>query len=298
MDKLAIPMRETVGHAIRCELLRAQVFAGQRTPVVFGQPEAWVAQLIESLKQQAEGKSELAADLAAKAFEAAPASAGSIDGQRFEWLADADSRLGPVLEVCLNGHYTWVPFQHLAKIHFDAPEDLRDCVWMPAQLSFTNGGSSVALVPTRYPGSEKSEDGLVNLARKTEWLPLPGEDRYAGLGQRAAHLGLLRGHEIGLAAGLEPGARIVHRRVEPEPVEIIAQVVVGGDVAAAAGAAVAVEQVAQPLQRRAPPAAVDHPLDHLAVGDEQAQQGGEIGAVPVARQVAVGQADVAALQHG
>lgn len=184
MDKLAIPMRETVGHAIRCELLRAEVFAGRRTPVVFGQPEAWVAQLIESLKQQGEGQDALAADLAAQAFEAAPTSAGSIDGEAFEWLADADSRLGPVLETCLNGHYTWVPFKHLAKVHFDAPEDLRDCVWMPAQLSFTNGGSSVALVPTRYPGSEKSADGLINLARKTEWLALPGQERWSGLGQR------------------------------------------------------------------------------------------------------------------
>lgn len=184
MDKLAIPMRETVGHAIRCELLRAQVFAGKRTPVVFGQPEAWVAQLIESLKQQGEGHDQLAVDLATKAFDAAPTSAGAIDGQRFEWLADADSRLGPILEVCLNGHYTWVPFQHLAKISFDKPEDLRDCVWMPAQLSFTNGGNSVALVPTRYVGSDKSDDGLINLARKTVWEPLPGDERYAGLGQR------------------------------------------------------------------------------------------------------------------
>lgn len=184
MDKLAIPMRETVGHAIRCELLRAQVFAGKRTPVVFGQPEAWVAQLIESLKQQGKGNVALAADLAAKAFDAAPTCSGMLDGQRFEWLADADSRLGPVLEVCLNGHYTWVPFQHLAKIGFDAPEDLRDCVWMPAQLSFTNGGNSVALVPTRYVDSDKSDDGLINLARKTVWEPLAGEERYAGLGQR------------------------------------------------------------------------------------------------------------------
>ena len=67
LDKLAIPMRETVGHAIRCELLRAEVFAGRRTPVVFGQPQAWVAQLIESLRQQGDGQPELAADLAAKA---------------------------------------------------------------------------------------------------------------------------------------------------------------------------------------------------------------------------------------
>lgn len=184
LDKLAIPMRETVGHAIRCELLRAEVFAGRRTPVVFGQPEAWVAQLVESLRQQGQGQTELAADLAAQAFEAAPLSAGRLDGTPFEWLADADSRLGPVLETCLNGHYTWVPFQHLASIRFDAPEDLRDCVWLPAQLRFTNGGQSVALVPTRYPGSEQSDDGLLQLARKTTWQPLPGSERYAGLGQR------------------------------------------------------------------------------------------------------------------
>ena len=52
MDKLAIPMRETVGHAIRCELMRAQVFAGKRTPMVFGQPDQWLALLIESLLQK------------------------------------------------------------------------------------------------------------------------------------------------------------------------------------------------------------------------------------------------------
>lgn len=184
LDKLAIPMRETVGHAIRCELIRAEVFAGRRTPVVFGQPEAWVARLVESLRQQGQGQPERAADLAMQAFDAAPSSAGCIDGKRFDWLADADSRLGPVLETCLNGHYTWVPFQHLAKLRFDPPQDLRDCVWLPAQLHFTNGGQSVALVPTRYLGSEKSDDGLVNLARKTTWQALPGVERYAGLGQR------------------------------------------------------------------------------------------------------------------
>jgi type VI secretion system protein ImpE len=183
LDKLAIPMRETVGHAIRCELLREQVFAGQRTPMVLGQPQGWLAGLIESLNQAGRGEHQLAADLAARAFEDAPAVAGRIDDQAFEWLADADSRLGPVLEACVNGHYCWVPLQHLTRITFDAPEDLRDSVWMPAQLSFANGGGSVALVPTRYPGSQRSEDGLICLARKTEWLAAPGE-RWFGLGQR------------------------------------------------------------------------------------------------------------------
>jgi type VI secretion system protein ImpE len=183
MDKAAIPMRETVGHAIRCELLRAEVFAGKRTPVVLGEPQPWLASLIESLAQAGQGHHDLAAELADKAFEGAPAVSGTIDDQPFEWLADADSRLGPVLEAVINGRYAWVPMHQLARIDFDAPEDLRDAVWTPAHLVFANGGDSVALVPTRYPGSQASDDGLINLARKTEWVAAPGE-RWFGLGQR------------------------------------------------------------------------------------------------------------------
>jgi type VI secretion system protein ImpE len=183
LDKLAIPMRETVGHAIRCELMRAQVFAGKRTPMVFGQPDEWLALLVESLLRKGQGDEALSQDLAARAFDAAPAVGGRIDGTPFEWIMDADSRLGPVLEACVNGNYYWVPFARLAKVTLEAPEDLRDCVWTPAQLTFANGGETVALVPTRYPGSQDSTDGLINLARKTEWVAI-GPDRYAGLGQR------------------------------------------------------------------------------------------------------------------
>ena len=39
LDALAIPMKQMYGEAIRCEGLRADVFAGKRTPMVFGQPD-------------------------------------------------------------------------------------------------------------------------------------------------------------------------------------------------------------------------------------------------------------------
>jgi type VI secretion system protein ImpE len=41
----------------------------------------------------------------------------------------------------------------------------------------------VALIPTRYPGSEESPDGLIALARKTIWEEM-GADAHRGLGQR------------------------------------------------------------------------------------------------------------------
>jgi type VI secretion system protein ImpE len=181
MDASTGPMREMVGHALRCELLRAAVFEGRRTPMVFGQPDEWLALLIESLLQR--GDAAQSAHLAASAFDAAPTSAGLLNGEPFEWIADADSRLGPVLEAMVNGKYYWIPFSRLARISIDDPKDLRDRVWLPANIVFANGGEAVAMLPTRYPGSEKSEDGQILMAARTEWRAI-GDERYAGLGQR------------------------------------------------------------------------------------------------------------------
>jgi len=47
-----------------------------------------------------------------------------------------------VLEATINGRYCWVPFAALAKVAIEAPADLRDLVWSPAQLEFVNGQAS------------------------------------------------------------------------------------------------------------------------------------------------------------
>lgn len=183
LDALAVPMKQMYGEAIRCEGLRADVFSGKRTPMVFGQPDEWLALLIESLLRGGKGESAAAQELRNRAFDAAPASQGIIDGSNFEWLADADMRLGPVLEAYVNGRYYWVPFARLSNIKIDLPEDLRDCVWLPAHLQFENGGESLALIPTRYDGSHASQDGQIQLARKTEWVET-STDVWIGQGQR------------------------------------------------------------------------------------------------------------------
>jgi len=202
LDHGTLAMVQTYREAIKCEAVRGAVFAGRTTPVVFGQPAAWVAMLIEALGQEAQGNLAQAQHLRANAFEQAPTTAGSLNGEAFDWIADADSRLGPVLEVVLNGRYTWVPFDSLSAITVEAPEDLRDMVWAPVHLTFSNGGDSVALVPTCYPGTREQPDGKLKLARATEWLPA-GTDQYVGLGQRilstsSAEMGLLEAREIKL----------------------------------------------------------------------------------------------------
>ena len=200
LDAGTLAMVNTYREAVKCELLREAVFAGRLTPVVLGEPQPWVAMLVEALQADGRGDAALAAKLRADAFEAAPATAGTLHGAPFEWLADADSRLGPVLEVVVDGRYAWVPFGALAAVRIDAPVDLRDLVWSPAQLTFANGGQTVALVPSRYAGSGAAADGALQLARKTEWLAV-GPQQYRGLGQRmlvtdAAERGLLEVREI------------------------------------------------------------------------------------------------------
>lgn len=182
LDPLAIPMLQTYQSAIRCEMLRARVFAGTRTPTVFGDPEPWMSMLIEANRRLAAGAAEDAAGLRDTAFEDAPAAAGTIDGTAFEWLADADPRLGPMMEVIVDGRYFWVPYHRLQSVTIEAPVDLRDQVWLPAQFVWANGGEAVGFIPARYPGSEVAADPAIALGRKTEWREQG--DWYLGLGQR------------------------------------------------------------------------------------------------------------------
>ncbi len=183
MDAAALPMAQMYGAAVRCEAIRTAVFAGRKSPMIFGEPDQWLALLIESLLVKGQGEDARAEELRLRAFEDAPASSGDIDGRRFEWIADADSRLGPVLEAMINGRYYWIPFARLTRVDIEEPVDLRDAVWMPAHFQFENGGETLALIPTRYPGSEHSTDGLIALGRKTTWESA-GSDVHHGLGQR------------------------------------------------------------------------------------------------------------------
>ena len=183
LDAGTLAMAQMYGEAVRCEAVRREVFDGRKSPMVFGQPEQWLALLIESLLVSGQGDAARAEQLRLRAFEEADTSEGEINGQPFEWIADADSRLGPVLEAVINGRYYWVPFSRVSKVTLEAPADLRDVVWMPAQLEFENGGQSVALLPARYPGSEGSPDGLIALGRKTVWEEVT-ENAHRGLGQR------------------------------------------------------------------------------------------------------------------
>jgi type VI secretion system protein ImpE len=181
LDAMAIPMAQAYRAAIRCEMLRARVFEGKRSPTIFGQPENWMSLLLEANRVLAAGKPEEAEALRDAAYDEAPAAAGTLDGQAFSWIADADPRLGPMLEVIVDGKYYWVPFYRVRELTIEPPADLRDKVWMPAHFVWANGGDAVGFIPTRYPGSAEAGADLA-LSRRTEWREQG--NWFLGLGQR------------------------------------------------------------------------------------------------------------------
>ncbi len=188
LDPLAIPMAQTYREGIICEVFRKKVFAGEKDPLIFGEPAEWVALMIEANRAMAAGKVAEAADLRARAFDQVPDAGGEINGQRFDWVADADMRLGPLLEIVINGKYYWMPFSNISTLTVDEPEDLRDTVWTAAQLKLRNDGEFVALIPTRYAGTHQGDDDAAKLARATTWTDA-GNDTFVGSGQRLLTIG-------------------------------------------------------------------------------------------------------------
>src|SRR5215470_3430812 len=63
LDPIALPMAQTYGDAVRCELVRAGVFDGKTSPMVLGQPDQWLALLIESRLRAGRGEAEHAEQL-------------------------------------------------------------------------------------------------------------------------------------------------------------------------------------------------------------------------------------------
>ena len=183
MDAGSLPMVQTYRELIRCEVYREDVFKGKRKPLVFGEPEQWIVLLIEALAATGSATEAKITELRAQAFDLAPAVSGTIDEQAFSWIADADSRLGPVVEVILNGRYYWVPFSNIKKIQIEEPSDLRDMVWTAANFMWTNEGESIGFIPTRYVKTHLEDDAELKLARKTIWQQV-SENEFFGKGQR------------------------------------------------------------------------------------------------------------------
>lgn len=169
------------GQALDGEQSRADGFAGKTAASLLADQNGWATDLIAALEADASGQATRAADLRARAFDAAPDCLGEVDGRSFGALFDGDTRFGPTLEMIIAGRWGLVPFSAIEEITTEGPVDLRDLVWLPAEVRLRDGPAVAAMLPVRYPGAEH-EDALLRLARRSEWRE-QGE-QLRGAGQR------------------------------------------------------------------------------------------------------------------
>ncbi|WP_299604739.1 type VI secretion system accessory protein TagJ [uncultured Tateyamaria sp.] len=183
LDPVAVPMAQMYREAIVCEVYREKVLRGQTPPPFDEDAPSWLSVLWDALKKELNGDAEGAERLRSMSLRAAPATAGSANGTSFDWIADADPRFGPVLELIVDGKYLWLPFAELRGLKVHPPRDLRDVVWTPVTLTLVNGTESIGLIPTRYPNTHEHGTPVQKLARATDWSD-PDGITPRGLGQR------------------------------------------------------------------------------------------------------------------
>lgn len=102
--------------------------------------------------------------------------AGTLNGEPFGSIEDADPRIGARLEIFAAGQYTWLPLEHIAAIRIEAPKRLRDLVWASAHVQTGPGfkGEELGeiLIPVLGPQSWRAEDPELRLGRATDWREL------------------------------------------------------------------------------------------------------------------------------
>lgn len=186
LNKALAATAHVYGDLVRTEVLRAKVFAGEILPRFLQEPPVWCAGIVQALALNAQGRIEDADQTRSEAFEKVPECSGVISTEEkqcsFTWLVDADSRLGPILEIILNGQYMWLAMTQIKSIEVAQPHDLRDLVWSIAEITLKDGDIISAFIPTRYPKSESADDS-VKLSRTTTWQEV-GTTVTIGLGQR------------------------------------------------------------------------------------------------------------------
>jgi type VI secretion system protein ImpE len=119
---------------------------------------------------------------------AAPGSvSGTLNGEPFASLTDADPRIGARLEIYAAGQYTWLPLEQLESVSMQAPSRVRDLIWAPAIVrpgpAFSRLELGEVLIPVLTPFAWEHADPAVRLGRITEWEPL-SDSREAPVGQK------------------------------------------------------------------------------------------------------------------
>jgi type VI secretion system protein ImpE len=153
---------------IESEEARRKLFTEGLAPGFFGEPSEHLRLRLEAVNRLREGHFQEAAETLARADEATPPIAGTLNGVAFASFRDADDLLGGVLEVMAQGRYFWVGLEQVVTVAMNPPKFPRDLLYVPARIELLEEAGDVFL-PALYPGTYKHADDQVRLGRMTDW---------------------------------------------------------------------------------------------------------------------------------
>lgn len=190
-DSSLLPMVRSYQQIIEAEQQRERCLRGEQ-PVQLMMPtdEDWVRglvtdypyleapeRLVDHLAQATALRGEI--DIAVEGSEA-------VRTEAFEWIADGDSRFGPMLELIHQQGYCWLPMTQVREIEIAAPESGCDRLWSRVVITRSSGERVRATIPVRYAGLHADLDDALLMGRETRWNALAAAELelYAGAGQR------------------------------------------------------------------------------------------------------------------
>lgn len=165
---------------VRSESARRAVFLTGARPKFFGEVPEHVELRLQALQALREGRPADAKELILKADEASLPVNFTLNGKPVANLADADDRLGPILEVIGKGEYFWLPVEQIVELTLAGPKTPRDLYWAGGKLELADATGDVYL-PVLYPLTGQHASESVKLGRETAWSDGDGPTTGAGL---------------------------------------------------------------------------------------------------------------------
>ena len=153
--------------AIQAERERRRFFHGGARPRTLDETPCLNDQL-KAVECYSAGDFPAAAMLLQSAIEKRIPLRGTLNGAPIDELSDTSDLLGPFLEIVMEGHYAWIPWEAIQSLSIPEPRYLRDTVWSPASLGLHSGAQGEVLVFSLYVDSHLQENDL-KLGRRTVW---------------------------------------------------------------------------------------------------------------------------------
>ena len=172
---------------LESEQERRKMFQAGQAPKFLVDPPAHVRQRLEAVADLRAGRLAEAARRLDEANAEAPAITGSLNGQPFEGLRDADDLFGTVVEVLAKGEYYWVPLEQVDSLAMTAPASPRDLIWFPARIEM-EGSTGEVFLSALYPATWEQDDEALKLGRATDWKTTE-DGPVLGLGSRQFAVG-------------------------------------------------------------------------------------------------------------